>query len=87
MDYKIKIKKTLITDNGKRFDIGDYIAFTLFNQNTKTREEYVGKIIDILNDRIIIPIITENKQFISGHYKEILLSDIEPDSCSYVSYD
>lgn len=84
MKYKIETKTTLISDNNKRFYIGNDIAFTIFNKKTKHYDKYIGEIRSISNDKIIINKIEINREYIGG-YKEIKLNDIESNSCDYVS--
>lgn len=84
MDYEIEIKKTLISDNGKRFRVGSDIAFTLFNQGTKAHDKYIGEIRSISSNGIVITNIEVNRKHVDG-YQAILFSNIEPNSCNYVS--
>lgn len=86
MDYALEIKTTLIADNGKRFNIGSDISFTFFNKETNHHDKYIGKIKNILDDRIIIENVEINRDCFGG-CMEIRLSDIKKNSCNYVSID
>lgn len=86
MFYGIKTIKTLISDNGKRFHIGDCITFSIYNTIMKKEDKYISNIIDINNDSIIIDNIEINKQKFNGK-AFIKLSDILTNSCDYVYYD
>lgn len=43
---KIKIEKTLVTDDGKEFSVGNDIGFTYFNNETKRSVHIIGRLID-----------------------------------------
>lgn len=83
MNYKIKTMKTLVTDNGKEFGVGQDIAFSIFNTETNYHDKIIGEIKKIKNDSIIIKHIEINRNRVKGK-KIILLCDIEKGSCNYV---
>lgn len=84
MKYEIETKTTLIADNGKRFNEGQDIAFTVLEAHERYR--YIGNIYRIYNDCIIIDNFECNREHIDGSMA-ILFKEIEPNSCNYVSVD
>lgn len=86
MKYKLETVKTLITDNNKKFTVGNDIAFTIFNKETNYHDHYIGEIREILTSTIIIKHIQINKNCIEGELS-IQLEDIEKNSCNYVYVD
>lgn len=86
MNYKIKVTNDLITDNKKIFRIGQDIAFSLLNKDTKYHDRYIGKIKDITDETITINEIEINRTRIKGK-RIIPLKDIEKNSCNYVYVD
>lgn len=84
MDYVVETKKILISDNGKRFNEGQDIAFSILNKETNIHEKYIGNIYRIYDDCIIIDNIEVNRGYIDGSMA-IGFKEIEPNSCNYVS--
>lgn len=84
MKYKVKIKKTLIADNGKRFSEGEDISFSIIEFGDTI--EYICSIKKIKKDMIIINNIEKDKKIVKGKMT-ILLKDIVPNSCDYVYYN
>lgn len=85
MEYSIKTTKTLTTDNGLKFSVGQDIAFMIYNEKSNCHNHYIGEITEITEDAIIIKNIEINKEYIDG--KMIIdLHLIEPDSCDYVYF-
>lgn len=92
MEYKIKNKKNekiLITDSNREFRVGQCIFFKMPTLNTKNKsyfgnyDYYIGKIIDILEDEIIIKDININYKSYDTEMT-INLSEIKDKSCCYV---
>lgn len=85
MTYRVKVKKTLHTDNNKTFSVGTDIAFKYKGIS------YIGEIKKIGKKKLkLINIeITDENKHIHKYSKEmvVLLKDIEPESCQYVYYD
>ena len=85
MKYSIKTTKTLTTDNGLKFSVGQDIAFMLYDEKSNYHDHYIGEITEITEDAIIIKNIEINKEYVDG--KMIIdLHLIEPDSCDYVYF-
>ena len=81
MEYSIKTTKTLTTDNGLKFSVGQDIAFMIYNEKSNCHNHYIG---EITENAIIIKNIEINKEYIDG--KMIIdLNLIAPNSCGYVS--
>lgn len=83
---KVEIKKTLISDNGKRFNKGTDIAFTY---NTK---RYIGEIVDMTEDNLILTRVEckciKDTGYVRLHIDGMLsipLNEIK--DCNYVSCD
>lgn len=88
MKFEIEVKKTLVTDNNKKFGIHSDIAFTLLNKTTQNEEKYIGRIIEIDGDSIVIDTIEcKNKDVEVLDKMRVLLNSIVDNSCSYVYYD
>ena len=84
MKYSIKTTKTLTTDNGLKFSVGQDIAFMLYDEKSNYHDHYIGEITEITEDAIIIKNIEINKEYVDG--KMIIdLNLIAPNSCGYVS--
>lgn len=84
MKYSIKTTKTLTTDNGLKFSVGQDIAFILYDEKSNYHDHYIGEITEITEDAIIIKNIEINKEYVDG--KMIIdLNLIAPNSCGYVS--
>lgn len=86
MTYNIRTVKTLITDNGKSFRVGDDIAFTLYNTTSRYNDHYIGEIVDITDTSIKIKNIEIDRDHIDGEMV-IKLNGIRPNSCNYVYSD
>lgn len=82
MKYEIEIIKKLHTDNGKVFKAGQEISFT---QNSH-QDRYIGKIIDITQDSLLIGDIELNKNPVDGEM-QIPLQNVDDMSCDYVFVD
>lgn len=50
----MKIEHTIVTDDGKRFSVGDEIAFKIFNTTSCYMDRYIGKITSITDEYICI---------------------------------
>lgn len=88
MNYGIEIKTTLIADNGKRFNVGQDISFTMLDEKTNTHEKYIGNIRRIDDDSMIIDHIEINRrQFPNAICMKIYFTEIDKNSCNYVSVD
>ena len=88
MQYGIEIKTTLIADNGKRFNVGQDISFTMLDKKSNTREKYIGNIRRIDDDFMIIDHIEINRmQFHNSMCMKIYFTEIDKNSCNYVSVD
>ena len=79
MNYTIKTVKTLETDNDKKFNIGQDIAFTLKDSGARI----IGNIIEIAENHIKINDILVNENAVQGE-AIVTLSNIVDNSCSYV---
>lgn len=77
---KVIVTKTLETESGKRFRVGEDIGFV------SKGKHYIADIKDITEDEIIITNIEFEKKNVKGDMI-IKLSDIDEDSISYVYYD
>lgn len=86
MKYKIKVEKTLITDNKKNFKIGSDIFFTMFNKKTNHHDRIIGEIKEINDKEIIIKKNEINRNKVDGEMT-ISLDNIDNNSCNYVYYD
>ena len=80
MEVKVKIEKTLHTDNDKVFYEDEDIAFEM----GKTGDKYIGRIKKIKKKSIIIMI---NRKAADIESMKVKLDDIKPYSCQYVSVD
>ena len=81
MEVKVKIEKTLHTDNDKVFYEDEDIAFEM----GKTGDKYIGRIKKIKKKSIIIDNIMIKAADIES--MKVKLDDIKPYSCQYVSVD
>lgn len=80
MKYEVETKVTLTADNGKKFGVGQDIAFDYKGSH------YIGKIKRITDTTITIEDIVVDKVRKDGEL-EIPLYDIKADSCAYVYCD
>ena len=76
------IEKTLLTENGKKFSVGDKIAFRKINKVTNHIERYIGIIIDFKDDCMHLEDVELNRNQIGAVH--IKYSDIIPDTFNYV---
>ena len=83
MNDKMKIETTLVSDNNKRFAVGDDISFVMVN-NTGHHDKYIGRIEQIGDGFIVIDKIEINRERISGNMT-IDLTEIKKGSCEYVA--
>lgn len=89
MKAHVEIKKTLHTDNDKRFIVGSDIAFTLKNSGVR----YIATIKEINNcsmklHKIEVSNNSNVKEGIEIPYEMVVpYEDIKEGSCSYVSVD
>ena len=83
MKYSIKTTKTLTTDNGLKFSVGQDIAFMLYDEKSNYHDHYIGEITEITENNITIKNIEVDGEDINGEMI-IDLHLIEPDSCDYV---
>lgn len=83
MKYRIETRKTLITDNNRKFVIGEDIAFKVYNVRTGRCDEYIGVISKIGKRSIVISHMEINNIRVDG-YRKIYLKNIMKDSCNYV---
>ena len=83
MEVKVKIEKTLHTDNDKVFYEDEDIAFEM----EKTGDKYIGRIKKIKKKSIIIDDIMINREPVNIESMKVKLDDIKPYSCQYVSVD
>lgn len=83
MEVKVKVEKTLHTDNDKVFYEDEDIAFEM----KKNGDKYIGRIKKIKKKSIIIDDIMINREPAGIESMKVKLDDIKPDSCQYVSVD
>lgn len=83
MEVKVKIEKTLHTDNDKVFYEDEDIAFEM----GKTGDKYIGRIKKIKKKSIIIDNIMINRKAADIESMKVKLDDIKPYGCQYVSVD
>ena len=83
MEVKVKVEKTLHTDNDKTFYEDEDIAFEM----VKTGDKYIGRIKKIKKISIIIDDIMINREPANIESMKVKLDDIKPYSCQYVSVD
>lgn len=83
MEVKVKVEKTLHTDNDKTFYEDEDIAFEM----GKTGDKYIGRIKKIKKKSIIIDNIMINREASDIESMKVKLDDIKPYSCQYVSVD
>ena len=86
MEYKVKTVKTLIADNGKEFGVGTDIGFTVYNKVTNYHDRFIGRIIEIRDEVIIIDNVELNRGKVDGKMV-IALDNIEKNSCNYIYVD
>ena len=84
MSCEMKIKKMLISDNGREFAVGDEISFVIVNENTGYHDRYIGKIEQIGDGFIVIDKIEINRARVNGNMV-IDLTRIKKNSCEYVA--
>lgn len=80
MEFKIEVKKKLITDNNKEFSVGQEISFRFEGH------DYIGEIIVLDELGIVITRICKDRKNQKGTMF-VPFDEIEPDSCGYVYYD
>ena len=83
MEVKVKVEKTLHTDNNKTFYEDEDIAFEM----KKTGDKNIGRIKKIKKKSIIIDDIMINREPAGIESMKVKLDDIKPYSCQYVSVD
>lgn len=76
------IEKTLLTENGKKFSVGDKIAFRKINKVTNHIDRYIGIIIDFKDDCMHLEDVELNRNQIGA--VRIKYSDIISDTFDYV---
>jgi hypothetical protein len=76
---QVEIKKTLISDDGKRFSKGSDIAFDYEGNH------YIANIMEICENSLAINNIECNKEQIRG--KEMLVYFDKMSNCNHVYYD
>lgn len=82
MKYHIEVKKTLETDNEKKFFVGSEIAFTVKD----TGKHYIAEIIEICDTFMVVDNIDCGKEHLPGKMV-VYYDNIVDNSCSYVSVD
>lgn len=75
--------KTIVTNNGKKFSVGDYIAFKVFNTTICYMDYYIGRIIKITDDNLVLKDVEINRESISIEI-EVPFNVIIPNSYNYV---
>lgn len=75
------VEKTLLTENGKKFSVGDEIAFRKINKITDHIDRYTGIIVDLRDDYMYLDKIKVEQ--IGAGALCIKYSDIIPDSFNY----
>ena len=75
--------KTIVTNNGKKFSVGDDIAFKVFNTTTCYIDYYIGRIIKITDDNLTLKDVEINRESISIEI-EVPFNVIIPNSYNYV---
>lgn len=83
MEFNVQVKKTLYTDNDKKFRVNDDICFVLIS----TGDKYIGKITKIKAKSIVIEDIVVNDKQTALPPMKVKLDDIKPYSCQYVYVD
>ena len=86
MEYNIKVTKTLVADNNRKFSVGEDIFFKLYNKEHDRYDNYIGEITKIEKKSIELTRLEINKNREKGSIV-VRLEDIEPNSCNYVYYD
>lgn len=79
----MKIEKTIVTDDGKRFSVGDEIAFKVFNTSTCYMDRYIGRITNITDDNLALQDAEVNRTDICTEI-EVPFKAIIPNSYNYV---
>ena len=75
--------KAIVTDDGKKFSVGDDIAFKVFNTTTCYMDYYIGRIIKITDDNLALQKVEVNRESI-GTEIEVPFNAIIPNSYNYV---
>lgn len=81
-NHYTRIEKTLLTENGKKFSVGDKIAFRKINKVTNHIDRYIGIIIDFKDDCMHLEYVELNRNQIG--VVRIKYSDIIPNTFNYV---
>lgn len=82
----MKIEKTIVTDDGKRFSVGDEIAFRRYNCTTYYIDRYIGEITKIRDHSIELKEVEVNRSRLTRNNEtlEVLYDSILPNSYNYV---
>ena len=82
----MKIEKTIVTDDGKRFSVGDEIAFRRYNYITCYIDRYIGEITKIRDHSIELKEVEINRSRVTCNNEtlEVLYDSILPNSYNYV---
>ena len=75
--------KTIVTEDGKKFSVDDDIAFKVFNTTTCYMDYYIGRIIIITDDSLVLQDVEINRESISTEF-EVPFNVIIPNSYNYV---
>lgn len=87
MDYNVRVKKTLVTDNGLKFDENADIAFSILNEATGEKERWIANIKEIKNKLLVLTDIEINHTPTSDKQRIVRIEDILPESCEHVYCD
>lgn len=82
----MKIEKTIVTDDGKRFSVGDEIAFRRYNCATCYIDRYIGEITKIRDHSMELKEVEVNRSRVTCNNEtlEVLYDLILPNSYNYV---
>nr|DAU03011.1 MAG TPA: hypothetical protein [Caudoviricetes sp.] len=82
----MKIEKTIVTDDGKRFSVGDEIAFRRYNCTTCYIDRYIGEITKIRDRSMELKDVEVNRSRVTRNNEtfEILYDSILTNSYNYV---
>ena len=82
----MKIEKTIVTDDGKRFSVGDEIAFRRYNCTTYYIDRYIGEITKIRDHSMELKEVEVNRSRVTCNNVtfEVLYDSILPNSYNYV---
>lgn len=82
----MKIEKTIITDDEKRFSVGDEIAFRRYNCTTCYIDRYIGEITKIRDHSMELKDVEVNRSRVTYNNEtfEVLYDSILPNSYNYV---